>query len=103
MLADEDALARSRDVLSIGRVRVRVCAGGGVVTSRAERRQLEPGSLPRLIHDLRGAISTILMWEQVARLGGVEHHDAALAAIRACALSQAAMLDELVKLGSRGR
>lgn len=54
-------------------------------------------AIARLAHDMRCAISTILMWEHVARLGGIDVHDNALAAIRACALDQAKLIDELVK------
>jgi hypothetical protein len=57
-------------------------------------------AVEQLAHDMRSVVSTILMWEQVARLAGPERHDEALEAIRTCALAQVKLIDDLVALGS---
>jgi hypothetical protein len=60
-------------------------------------------SMSKLAHDLRGTVAAILMWEQIARLGGPEVRDDALAAIRASALDQAKLIDQLVRTPAKRR
>lgn len=55
-------------------------------------------SLAVLVHELRGQLSAIRLWEYLARKSGdPERRAQALAAIRRCTEDQAELIDELVR------
>ena len=64
------------------------------------------GEIARLLHALRSPVSTVLIWESVIRRSTDDKLRArGLDAIRACALAQSSLLDELaaaIRAGQRG-
>jgi len=74
----------------------------GARAEAARVRKFKAQAFTAMSHDLRGPISTILLWERVLREQGdnAETRERAVDAIRETALSQAKLLTDLVRLST---